>query len=584
MSLSIPGMEYLARPLRVLGEWSGGMFGLNPSEVTMVVSALLAVGAFHFLWKFIRIRSTRRHNQALADRRRAERDHQVQQINFTLDEIGLTPKQLDRLPEMSAVQILKKIKKRTFTAVQMVKYFLLASKAAHTETNCITEVLMETALARAKQLDQHYADTNELIGPLHGLPISIKECIQLEHTYSTWGYASWIHSKPRDKTAHIVDIMLAAGAIPIVKTNVPQTLLTPETSNLIYGICTSPWNKSRTPGGSSGGEAALIASGGSPLGIGTDIGGSVRIPAHFSGIFALKPTYGRYSLGLLGHTDHGNRTISAVFGPMGRATEDIELFMKVAQEYQERVDRAMPPLVWNEQITSSSGPLKIGYVVNYDFFEVSGSCQRAVMEAVDALRRRGHEVTLFEVPRLSDAISYYFELLTADENHNILSYLHQEYLDPSLAKTVGLMKINRRLQRFALGLLSLIGYTRFAKTNSSLSTNKTVLSVWKYTHAMGQDVLALVAGTFLYNVINFPAGIVPVTTVKQEDIRPRTERDLWDKAANRIDANSQGLPVGVQIIARPFREEMVVRVMKEIEQALPFNDILPIRRRLLNFQ
>jgi amidase len=183
--------------------------------------------------------------------------------------------------------LLSNLTKGDWTAVGVLKSFAKRAVIAHQLTNCLTEIFIDKALKRAAELDAHYERTGKPIGPLHGLPISLKDQICIEGLETTMGYVSWIGDYAKEN-AVVVDLLLKAGAVPYVRTNVPQTLMWPEAFNNIFGRTTNPYNRTLTPGGSSGGEGALIALKGSPLGVGSDIGGSVRIPAGFCGLYALK--------------------------------------------------------------------------------------------------------------------------------------------------------------------------------------------------------------------------------------------------------------------------------------------------------
>lgn len=178
------------------------------------------------------------------------------------------------------------------SAVEVTTAFCKAAYAAQELTNCLTEIMFGSALARAAELDAHLAETGNVVGPLHGVPVSIKDHILIEGEDTSTGYISWAGRTVSKRDACIVQILRAAGAVIYVKTANPQSLLCEllisaperhsphgssglETSNNIYGYTTNPFNRDLSPGGSSGGEGALIACRGSLLGIGTDIGGSI---------------------------------------------------------------------------------------------------------------------------------------------------------------------------------------------------------------------------------------------------------------------------------------------------------------------
>ncbi|KAF5388559.1 hypothetical protein D9757_004595 [Collybiopsis confluens] len=188
--------------------------------------------------------------------------------------------------------LLDKLAQGHWSSVSVTKAFSKRAIIAHQLTNCLTEIFIERALGRAAELDEYLKSTGNVRGPLHGLPVSLKDQINVEGLESCMGYISWI-GQFAERNAVVADILEEAGAILFVKTNIPQTLMWPETFNHVFGRTSNPYNRSLTCGGSSGGEGTLVAMRGSPLGVGSDIGGSVRIPAAFCGTYGLRPSYGR---------------------------------------------------------------------------------------------------------------------------------------------------------------------------------------------------------------------------------------------------------------------------------------------------
>ncbi|CAG7945448.1 unnamed protein product [Penicillium nalgiovense] len=157
----------------------------------------------------------------------------------------------------------------------------------NSQTRCLTETFFERALQRAKDLDEKLSKTGTPVGPLHGLPINLKDCFNIKGITSTIGFASFIKNRPVSYTSPAVRVLLNLGAIPYVKTNVPQTMMAADSHNYVFGRTLNPHRSNLTAGGSTGGEGALIAMRGSVLGVGTDNVGSIRIPAICNGIHAL---------------------------------------------------------------------------------------------------------------------------------------------------------------------------------------------------------------------------------------------------------------------------------------------------------
>ena len=216
-----------------------------------------------------------------------------------------------------------------------------------------------------------------------------------------------------------------AGAIVLGKTNVPQLMFYHETDNPVSGRTPNPWDVRRVAGGSSGGEASAIASGGSPLGLGSDIGGSIRVPCHFCGIAGLKPTSGRLPHEGSFALQRGMEAIIYQSGPMAHYVCDLRLAMKALTVATGAIDTlASPPVPWREEgeapddtasdITLPARGLRIGVCEDDPFFPVAPSVQRGVREAAAALERQGASIEPFALPEIDKAIAIYFRLMAAD--------------------------------------------------------------------------------------------------------------------------------------------------------------------------
>lgn len=216
----------------------------------------------------------------------------------------------------------------------------------------------------------------------------------------------------------LVTFIREAGGIPFVKTNVPQTLLSFECANPVWGVTSNPYSKDHTPGGSSGGEAAILAMDGAAIGWGSDIGGSLRIPAHYCGVYSLKPGHGRITTSnntctypfVYGYrtftepmnikplaTDPGFKNVSVVYGPMGRGVEDLEAAARavIGRRGSDKFYFPAPIPYRDVQLPKK---LKFGYYLMDGLVKASPACKRAVLETVETLRREGHECVEFDVP------------------------------------------------------------------------------------------------------------------------------------------------------------------------------------------
>lgn len=214
-----------------------------------------------------------------------------------------------------------------YTSATVTTAFLRRAGLAQGLANCITELLPERAIARAKFLDEYLSNHGKPIGPLHGLPISVKEHVGMKDLGLNAGFVSWWDRKAEDD-AHVLKILWNAGCVFYARTTQPQTLMHLETSNNLYGVTVNPFNSQLTCGGSSGGEGALLGLRGSCLGLGTDIGGSIRSPSANCGVYGLRPSSYRIPFEGLSYTMNGEEQIVAVLGPLSTSLEGVKLFMK----------------------------------------------------------------------------------------------------------------------------------------------------------------------------------------------------------------------------------------------------------------
>ncbi|KIL61303.1 hypothetical protein M378DRAFT_861123 [Amanita muscaria Koide BX008] len=240
---------------------------------------------------------------------------------------GLLSRKEIEITNLPVEALLPNIANKKWSAVEVVTAFAKRAIIAHQLTNCLTEIFIDRALERAAWLDEEFKRTGKVVGPLHGLPISLKDQVCIKGIENTIGYTSRI-GKVAELNSVLADILESQGAVLYVKTNVPQTVMWPEAYNHIFGRTANPYNRSLTTGGSSGGEGALIALKGSPLGVGSDIGGSVRVPAAFNGLYGFRPSCNRVPYAGCVNTLDGQESILSVLGPMSSSMEGIRLFMK----------------------------------------------------------------------------------------------------------------------------------------------------------------------------------------------------------------------------------------------------------------
>ncbi|MFD1413481.1 amidase [Oceanobacillus jeddahense] len=230
--------------------------------------------------------------------------------------------------KMDATNIASAIKRKQLTSVEAVTAFIEQIKAVNSSINAVVEDRFSEALQEAKEADA-LLQKNVSLGKLHGVPISIKECLHVKGMKTTGGLE---HRQDLiyKEDAEVVHQLKQEGAIILGKTNTPALCFCQETDNKLYGRTNNPWNVTKTAGGSSGGEGALLAAGGAAVGIGSDIGGSIRFPSHFNGIIGFKP--GKDTVSTKGHfpsVQHELQQRMLSIGPMGKSIEDMQLVYEI---------------------------------------------------------------------------------------------------------------------------------------------------------------------------------------------------------------------------------------------------------------
>lgn len=438
------------------------------------------------------------------------------------------------------------------------------------------------------------------LGPLHGLPITIKESFDLEGTPTTLGLDGRRHHRAAADAAPVAALR-RAGAIVLGKTNVSQLLMGNETVNPLYGRTANPWDTARSPGGSSGGEAALIAAGGAAGGLGSDIGGSVRLPAHATGIAALKPTSTRLSM--RGHASlyPGQEAILAQPGPMAREVADLALLFRVLVTSEEAgTDPTVPPVAHRDPARVRIEGLRVAMYDDNGLLRPAPALRRAISEAAEALRAAGAIVEPWTPPDATTAYYLYYGLLVGDGLVTAREALGQSLPSPSVRRMLMTARLPSLLLRLLAALLDLGGQPRLAallRTVGMVSTRTywqrveerasyrerffAALDAGPYDlilcppdalpalpHDLAPDLADALSYPTLYNLLGLPAGVVPVTRVRpgEESDRPPS-RDRILATARTGEVGSAGLPVGVQIAGRPFREDVVLAAMAVIEQA-----------------
>ncbi|KAJ5820241.1 amidase signature domain-containing protein [Penicillium riverlandense] len=451
------------------------------------------------------------------------------------------------------------------------------------QTNCLTEVLFDQALRRSRELDEHFRKEGKSIGPLHGLPVSLKDQFNVKGFDSTLGYVGRAYS-PCTEDATLVTILVRLGAVIIAKTNIPQSIMMAETDNPVWGLTVNPNDPSFTPGGSSGGESALLACKGSMIGWGTDIGGSIRGPSSMMGLYGLKPSNGRLPYYNVAVSTEGQEHVPSVIGPMTRSLHSLSEVTKAVIDSQPwYLDPRCIALPWRSEMYQEilSRPLTIGVIWDDGVVRVHPPIRRALDHLVEKLKSAGHETITWDPTGHADFIKIQDQYYTADGGEDIrrdIAVCNEPFL-PYVKSLVDrgepisvyqYWQLNRRKLNCQKAYLD-----RWNNTRAPTSGRKVdVLLAPVMPHpAVPHNSCRWVGYTKVWNFLDYSALTFPVTAISKDiDIadpsyEPRNPMDEWNW--NLYDSERMnGHPIGLQIIAQRLQEEKVLAAAKVFEELL----------------
>lgn len=455
------------------------------------------------------------------------------------------------LPFLSAAEMARHVTQGRLGATELVRAHLARIDALQPKLNAFVHVDREGALAAARAADQA-VERGEHLGPLHGVPLTVKSCVDVAGWPCETGTRLRTGNVP-PADAPLVARLKQAGAILLGNTNVPEMLMAYETDNLLHGRTSNPWDLARTPGGSSGGEAAAIAAGCSAGGVGSDGGGSVRVPAHFTGICGLKPTPGR--IPATGHfpASGGPFAQLGVVGPMARTIADVESLAEVMAGHDDGDVRAAP-LAWRRVSDEEARRLRIGFFEDDGIEPVTPETRAAVQAAARALEQQGFTVEPFRPQGLEQMqkLWWFFFGRCGDYLLRPLFNGRKEDLSPTLGKyferaaqeppLTGEEMINFWFQRDETVLRLRAEMQRFPILLCPVASGPA------FPHGAGGwappavNYLDVMRYCQWFNLTGNPAAVVPV------------------------GRSPEGLPIGVQVVARHHRDEEALGVARAIER------------------
>uniref|UniRef100_A0A915ADD7 fatty acid amide hydrolase n=2 Tax=Parascaris univalens TaxID=6257 RepID=A0A915ADD7_PARUN len=527
------------------------------------------------------------------------RERSIREVEAKVAEVPIAIR--EQIASHDLCKLIDNIQAGRYTALQVLRTYQWKAVESHRKTNCITQFIRE-AEEWAKELDALTADSKYQRPPLFGVPFSIKECISVVGYDQTKGYAQEL-GKFATEDAVIVQQIKRLGGVPFVLTNVPQSLLTFSCMNPIYGITSNAFAPDRTSGGSSGGEGALIGTGGSIIGIGADVGGSIRYPCHFNGIAGIKPSHRRLSQQGVRGSVPGRPLINASCGPMTRKISETVKFLSIvwSDDWISSRDPYVPSVKWNQKEFYIRRPLRIGYYEDDGWFRPTPSLQRAVAETRSRLERLGYTLIPFNPPQVAEAFSLFTGAVTVDGCRYLLNKFDADLECDGYASIMNMNRVPFILRRI-IAFLTDPFYPRIAhiirampRDTSELRCIYERIEIYRHKfiqamlsfnidallcpvqvvpaieHVYPMHLFATTSYCGIFNLLDFAAGTVCVSKVTEEDermLREYPEDDLWYKMAKEATKGSVGLPVGIQIAAPPYREETVLRILQDIEKSI----------------
>lgn len=448
----------------------------------------------------------------------------------------------------SATQIARAIRDKEISAVEVVQAHLDRIGQVNGAINAVVQLCDERALSEAQAADEALA-RGESVGPLHGVPMTLKDSLDTEGVISTGGTKGRASFVPSEDSV-VAARLRAAGAILLGKTNTPELTLAGETDNLIYGRTNNPYNQDRIPGGSSGGAAAIIAAGGSPLDMGSDTGGSIRLPAHFCGVAGLKPNSGRVPR--TGHiVPYGMGAVDALTqnGPLARYVEDLTLTLPIISGPDWR-DPAIVPMPLGDPADVKVDGLRIAMHTDNGLMTPTPEIQEVVRSAAKALEDMG--------------------AIVEETTPEALSMIPD--INPSLSGGDGRAWVQRLLDRAGTTEISPFLQNRFDSVEP-VSTEE-FTAVLELLDQYRSRMLGFMQDydAILCPVVAFPACPHGETWTDENKLAftysGAYNMTGWPGAVVRGGTSPDGLPIGVQTVSRPWREDVALALASRLESAL----------------
>ncbi|KAG6880002.1 hypothetical protein C0992_008209 [Termitomyces sp. T32_za158] len=499
---------------------------------------------------------------------------------LTLKEVEITNTHVDVLlnklanAEWSSVAVTTAFAKRAIVAHQLP----LVKLSAH----CMASII--------------YIFKNDMAHFEIGLPVSLKDQVNIKGIESTMGYASWV-GRYAERNAVLVDVLEALGAVLYVKTNIPQTLMWPETFNLVFGRTVNPSNRSLTCGGSSGGEGALVALKGSPVGVGSDIGGSIRIPSSLCGTYGFRPSTGRVPYAGSVNSLEGQDTLPSVLGPISNSIHGLKVFI---QGVLSQKSWLRDPLVirkgWSEEqynLIEHGGGKQLCFAIMWNDGSIvpHPPIMRGLEMAKNALIKAGHKVIEWKPLDHKTTVDIGLSIFSAGAEEDFAA-VSAESGEPLIKSMVP----EKELESDPTALLTkapLSAYQLWQLHKKKQELRQSYLEHWLATAnetGTGRPVDAIIAPvapftavphgkysyvryTMVWNVLDYPALVIPVSRVDPAlDVKKPAHEFLSDSDKSIYELYEpetfKDAPIGLQVVGRTHEDEAVIAMAEIVDTAL----------------
>jgi len=466
-----------------------------------------------------------------------------------------------------AEELASQIRDGSFKAVDAVESSLDKIQKKNSALNAIISTLNERALDRAQQIDK--ATTRN--GKLFGVPVVVKDNFCVEGSQTTAG-SKILKGFVSNYSATVIERLEAQGAVVIAKANMDEFAMGSSNENSAYGAVKNPWNEACVPGGSSGGSAAAVASEMAPIALGTDTGGSIRLPAHYCGVYGLKPTYGRVSrYGIVAFASSLDQA-----GPMARSVRDLSLaYDSVAGfDHKDSTTYTETAVDTYSKLTSNIKGKRIGVVTSH-IENVDQNNKELITKAIDTLKSLGATVVEIDLPYTENSISVYYMIATSEASSNLARYDGIRYGVRAEGATLDELYENSR------GL----GFGPEVKRRIMLGTYALSSGYYDAYYKKACQVRRLIKNGFQAAFEKCDLIVGPVATSSAFKLTERSQdplkmylNDIYTTSINLaglpalsapIGIQKDGLPVGLHLIAKAYDEQVLLNVALSLEEALP---------------